>query len=88
MDVFEDFFSHNSRFEERSHIVITEEYVSELSPRYSPRDRRMSYNDLLDPLTPRNQSASNASSAARRRRLVARVARGKDGRLLNPSSSL
>jgi hypothetical protein len=38
------------------------------------------------PLTPRNASASNLSSA-NRRRLVARVKRGIDGRLFNPRSS-
>lgn len=87
MDVFEDFFSLNhSRFEDRSQMLITDDDISDLSPRYSPRERRLSHNDLLAPFTPRNCSASNLSSA-HRRRLVLRVKRGKDGRLLNPRSS-
>ncbi|CDW81797.1 UNKNOWN [Stylonychia lemnae] len=87
MDVFEDFFSLGSRFEDRSQLLITDDDISELSPRYSPQNRRLSHNDLLEPFTPRNCSASNLSSA-HRRRLVARVARGKDGRPLDPKSSL
>lgn len=68
MDVFEDFFSHN---DERSQLYFDDD-GSELSPRYSPTDRRMSLNDFLTPHSPK--TASNASSA-NRRRLIARVSK-------------
>ena len=69
MDVFEDFFSQN----ERSHLYLEDDDGSEISPRYSPNERRLSMNDFLNPFSPK--TVSNASSA-NRRRLVARVSKG------------
>lgn len=82
MDVFEDFFSQQP--DERSYYII-EDSESDLSPRYSPKDRRMSYNDLLDPFSPKNNSVSNASSA-NRRKLVARVAKGQGAQRMDPET--
>lgn len=71
-DNFEGFFSNGD--EERSFII--EQENEEFSPKYTPRDRKISFNDLLD--SSRNSTSNNDSMV--RKRLVARVSQAAGSR--------